>query len=207
MKREIFFTSDHHFHHKRIHKLAERPWDDYEAMEAELIERWNARVAYADHVYVLGDFCLGGAKHVERVMGLLNGTKYLVRGNHDESGRGLWEWCKDIYTLKVPDERAHKGRQRIVLCHFPILVWDQRQYGAWHLHGHSHGNLLAGYDDTALRIDVGVDCQDFAPVSYEEIRQQMEQKAFFPHSGRIDHHAPKVLKVPGQMTDTGLRGE
>jgi calcineurin-like phosphoesterase family protein len=43
-----------------------------------------------------------------------------------------------------------------------------------YLYGHSHGNLedLA----TDLSLDVGVDCWNFAPVSYEEIKKKMSEK-------------------------------
>ena len=73
--------------------------------------------------------------------------------------------------LEVP-ELGHTvdGRfynHSITLCHYPMAVWDRKHYGAWHLHGHSHGTFEYKNGETA--IDVGVDSQEFAPVSLDRI--------------------------------------
>ncbi len=31
--------------------------------------------------------------------------------------------------------------QPIVICHYAMRVWNRSHHGAWHLYGHSHGNL------------------------------------------------------------------
>lgn len=51
-----------------------------------------------------------------------------------------------------------------------------------HLTGNSHGSLPD--DPTQLRIDVGVDCHDFYPLSFSEVKQIMFKKNYLP----IDHH-------------------
>lgn len=185
-ERRIWFTSDLHFGHRAIIRYSRRPWPDADAMADGLVERWNARVALADHVYVLGDFALLPRKRIGAVLERLNGTKYLVRGNHDHNAKGLFEWEKDLHTLKVEDDRVEGGYQRIVLCHYPLLVWDRRHYGAWHLHGHSHGNLPD--DPGALRLDVGVDVHGWAPLSYADVREIMETRPCWPCSKPVDHH-------------------
>lgn len=71
----------------------------------------------------------------------------LIFGNHDKRIRKtptvlqLFDDAVDLMTVKVADEDATDGIQRIVLCHYPMLVWDQSHRGAWHLHGHCHGTL------------------------------------------------------------------
>ena len=50
--------------------------------------------------------------------------------------------------------------RRLVLCHYPLRSWNLMGKGALQLHGHSHGRLKP----MARQVDVGVDCQDFAPV-------------------------------------------
>ncbi|VXC07823.1 conserved hypothetical protein [Chryseobacterium sp. 8AT] len=42
------------------------------------------------------------------------------------------------------------------------------------MYGHSHGTLSD--DEMSLSIDVGVDCHNFYPVSYEEIKELMKKK-------------------------------
>ena len=50
-----FFTSDTHFGHSHIISLCQRPLADVAAMDAHLIQQWNAVVAKTDMVWHLGD--------------------------------------------------------------------------------------------------------------------------------------------------------
>lgn len=50
------------------------------------------------------------------------------------------------------------------------------EYGS--LYGHSHGTLPD--DEAALSFDVGVDCHNFYPVSYEEVKAVMARKKWTP---------------------------
>jgi calcineurin-like phosphoesterase family protein len=187
----VWFTADQHFNHRSICELAHRPWGTMEAMHEGLIAAWNSKVALTDFIFVLGDFSLGSKRRAAEVMAELNGQKFLIRGNHDDSCHTLFEWWKHLYTVKVHDPTApaadEHGLQRIVLCHYPLLVWERRHYGVWHLHGHSHGNLerLGG----SMMMDVGVDATwNSAPVSYHEVRAFMQAQSSWPWSRPLDHH-------------------
>lgn len=107
----------------------------------------------------------------------LNGAIYYIRGNHDKfnSKISYFEWIKDFAEIKVND-------QKITLCHYAMRVWNCSHHGAWHLYGHSHGSLPD--DPNSLSFDVGVDCWDFKPISFEQVKERMKQKTFKP----IDHH-------------------
>lgn len=52
---KVFFTSDLHFGHANVIRFDNRPFATVEEMDAELIRRWNDKVAKGDLVYVLGD--------------------------------------------------------------------------------------------------------------------------------------------------------
>lgn len=192
---KIWFTSDIHFSHKSlITRPKVRPkWESVEEMDAAIIKNWNERVAFRDEVYILGDVAICSAKRADEFLGQLNGRKYLIAGNHD---KGLikkaefnqhFEWIKDLYTVKIQDPDAPRGVQRIVLFHYAMLIWDQAHYGAWHLHGHSHGNLKV--DLSVKRLDVGMDCHDFFPIDYTTIKQTMKYRDEWQ---AIDHHIPEV---------------
>ena len=60
----------------------------------------------------------------------------------------------------------------IVLCHYPLAIWDRRHYGAWHLYGHTHG----AYTSDGLALDVGVDNWHYTPVSINQIIEAMKEK-------------------------------
>jgi calcineurin-like phosphoesterase family protein len=78
------------------------------------------------------------------------------------------------------------------LFHFPVESWHGVGKGAWHLHGHCHGNLQQ--PKGILLLDVGVDNHDFKPWSVDEIADYMESqlqsvkgKFWTPN----DHHQAK----------------
>jgi calcineurin-like phosphoesterase family protein len=88
---------------------------------------------------------------------------------------------KPIHELDV--EWGDKS-QRLVLCHFPMLVWNRAHHGAIHLHGHSHGNLR--FPNPSARImDVGVDANEaLMPVSLSRVMEHMigaDHKPFDQH--------------------------
>jgi len=171
----IFFTSDTHFGHNNIIKLSNRPFSSVEEMNEGLIERWNDVVGAEDIVYHLGDFSLKNPKqYVERLNGKIN----LVFGNHDKDSRkktDLFENSSEISEIEV-------GGQMIVLCHYAMKVWNKSHYGSWHLYGHSHGSLPD--DVNSLSFDVGVDCWNYRPISFDEVADKMKEKRFVA----VDHH-------------------
>lgn len=186
MAQEVYFTADTHFNHVGI--LGVRPrFCTVEAMNEWIIERWNAVVRKGDRVYHLGDFALGRPQDAASILARLNGEKYLIRGNHDNAAchklvapRFIWIRDYDFLTY---------SEQGMALCHYAFKTWNKAHYGAWNLHGHSHGSLRA--DPHALQMDVGVDCNDWTPVNFETIKQKMASKRFVP----VDHHRPQVAAI------------
>ena len=65
-----------------------------------------------------------------------------------------------------------------------MRVWNQSHRGAWQLHGHSHGSLT---DHGGKQTDVGVDCWDYAPVSFDTLRKLMATREHEP----VDHHGER----------------
>jgi hypothetical protein len=65
--------------------------------------------------------------------------------------------------------------QPVVICHYAVRVWNRSHHGAWHLYGHSHGNIPD--TPTSLSMDVGVDTHDFHPWHFDEINLLMTEKA------------------------------
>lgn len=60
----------------------------------------------------------------------------------------------------------------ITLCHYAMRVWNKSHFNAWQLYGHSHGNL----SPLGKQYDVGVDNNDFNPISLEKLIKVMENK-------------------------------
>jgi len=68
-------------------------------------------------------------------------------------------------------EKTIEG-QHIVVCHYAMRTWGKSHWNSWQLHGHSHGML----ESIGKQYDVGVDCNDFYPVSFDKIKIIMESK-------------------------------
>ncbi len=181
MSNQVYFTSDTHYGHSNVIKYCTRPFATTEEMDETMIANWNAVVRPGDLVYHIGDFALCDAERATRIAKRLMGNKYLVWGNHDKKLRKVpafcsqFIWQKDLTQVEV-------GDQKITLCHYAMLTWNQSHRSAWQLHGHSHGSMPD--DPGALRLDVGVDCWDYQPVAYETLVKRMGQKTYVP----IDHH-------------------
>ena len=91
--------------------------------------------------------------------------------NHDKQIRKLTEefsWLSNLAEISVHG-------QPIVICHYAMRVWNRSHHGAWHLYGHSHGNLPD--TPTSLSMDVGVDTHNFRPWHFDEIDLLMTEKA------------------------------
>ncbi len=176
----IFFTSDTHFFHEKV--LRYRPFRDMNDMNESLISRWNSKVSDSDCVYHLGDVSFGRPEDAKKILNRLNGNIYLIRGNHEQVAenaicRSRFAWIKDYHRIKV-------GEQKIYLLHYAMRVWNCSHHGSWHLYGHSHGSLPE--IPTSKSFDVGVDCWNYYPISFDEVKAKMDTKIYVP----IDHHIP-----------------
>lgn len=165
-----FFISDMHFGHANIMKYSNRPFKTVEEMDSTIIKNWNEKVTNNDRVFILGDICMDrSSETVDKIMPKLNGQKFLIKGNHDyfldnKSTLKYFGWVKDHYKLNI---NGHK----VVLFHYPILDWDCKFHGAVHCYGHIHNNTTF---DIGLAYNVGVDVNDFKPISWEEICEKLK---------------------------------
>ena len=92
----------------------------------------------------------------------------LIKGSHEKSAylcRNKFEQIVSLFEINIDNNT-------IVLCHYSMRTWNKSHYNTWHLYGHSHG-MLEGWGKS---FDVGVDCWNFTPLSYEEIKKEMEKR-------------------------------
>lgn len=135
-------------------------------MNNTLITNWNNRVKKKDIVYHLGDVGFGNIHKIISILELLNGKIYIIPGNHDK-------WIKNfIYSEKIKIlppivNLKYDKKLFLVLCHYPMRSWEMMKYGAIHLHGHVHINNY--FTELPNSIDVGVDNNNYIPVSLDEI--------------------------------------
>jgi len=195
---KVFFTADEHYGHENARTgwgdpAKARPFVSLENMREELIARHNAVVGKGDEVWHLGDMfwrTLSGLDAAEIVL-RLNGKHCYVLGNHEERMRNVnkysypyrcFQEVNERWQMHLPSsllthsasEPASKPAHRlIILDHYAGRVWAGSHRGSWQLHGHSHGMLC---DIGLLQMDVGVDCNNFAPVSLEQVSAFMRKR-------------------------------
>jgi calcineurin-like phosphoesterase family protein len=177
----IFFTADTHFCHSNIIGSCERPFTDVLEMNKTMIDNWNSLLTNRDEIYILGDFMYKGkGKDTNEILSKLKGRKYLIKGNHEkylddpEFMPEAFEWIENYYVLK------HEG-VKIVLFHYPMLSRDGSYHGSVHLYGHVHNSGIKHPEyGEKLRllgpqaVNVGVDVNDFYPVSIKTIFEKVE---------------------------------
>ena len=186
----IFFTSDLHLGHENAIAFTNRPFASLEEMNQTLIGNINDTVQRDDELWILGDFAYKIDKEsVRELRGRISCKHvHLVYGNHDK------DYSQDPIFQSVQHYKELKTEYgRIILFHYPILEWNAAHYGSIPLHGHIHStgaynaeNLGKTYSDRFpeghkprndllnLRIyDVGVDANQYRPISLEEIAALM----------------------------------
>jgi len=194
---QILFTSDLHFGHEHLLQYQRQEFGSAAEMDVALIEGWRNAVGRKDTVYLLGDVSFHRPAATAAILEQLPGHKILVRGNHDKSVdkpalRKHFDRIEDMLEIKVPDPDAYEKRQRIVLCHYPMVTWSASRYGSWMLHGHCHANLREDLLPKAKRLDIGVDSAfkmglGYRPFTYDEVKAFMKARVM----KTVDHHRPK----------------
>ena len=163
-----WFTSDIHFCHRNILRLCDRPFDDIDEMNEAIISNFNSVVKPEDTLYILGDINFRG--NADHLIPRLNGHKILIKGNHDKDfDASLFDEVCDYLDIKVPAKGKH---YRFILSHYPFEEWNGFYKGAIHLHGHQHNKSVYNEkmrSQNILRYDVGVDANNFYPISAAQI--------------------------------------
>ena len=181
---KIFWTSDSHYFHNNILKYCNRPFETVEAMNEALVANWNSVVKPDDHVYHLGDFCFGNVEKWNWCLepGRLNGHIHLILGNHDpervfRDGTMFGRFDSiDFQKILIIEGWT------VILNHFPFLSFSNNlDHKVVQLFGHIHsgpdgiGNVMTGGKELQWnQYDVGVDNNNYTPVSWAQIKERMK---------------------------------
>lgn len=178
---KVFFTSDTHFYHTNIIDFCKRPFKEIEEMNETLIANWNKTVGPNDIIFHLGDFCLGDSEKWNRILDRLNGNIYLILGNHDL--RNFKKSYEERFKSVTMQMNIEIQNQKICLNHYPFLCYDGSYNGDWQLFGHVHTNKNNTSNDARrleilfpTQYDVGVDNNNFTPISFAVLKKVMEEQ-------------------------------
>ena len=129
---KIYFISDLHLSHNNIIKYCNRPYENTEDMNNDIIKRWNSVVTGNDTVWVLGDVGLGKKEDIKKLLLQLKGHKKLIMGNHDRWSPRTYYECGFEFVSQYPV--LLKGH--FLLSHAPIM--DCGPF--YNIYGHVHAN-------------------------------------------------------------------
>lgn len=160
-KQKTFFTSDTHFGAKRTYELSKRPFTSVDDMDNMMISNWNKTITNNDIVYHLGDF--GDAKYLP----LLNFKELIIlEGNyeHDTPLKIPNLPNKTITIEKKSFSRELSNGDSVIFTHEPIMLEDtEYPENSFYFFGHAHH-----VNFKRNGINVGVDCNNYYPMSEED---------------------------------------
>lgn len=128
-----------------------------------LVDNHNSLVSGNDVTVHAGDFSLAKYTKTQEIIRQLNGKHVFLRGDHDK-------WIGDKHYADIWKEKI----EDIPVCvsHYAMRVWWLSHYNSWNLFGHSHGKL----DGIGKQHDIGVDNNNYCPVSFDRLKEIMYNK-------------------------------
>lgn len=159
----VFFIADMHFDDENILKYEKRPFNDVGSMNSQIINRWNSVVRKNDTVYVLGD--VGATNAIKS----LNGTKYLIRGNHDKESNEFYRNAgfKEVYDHPIIIDDFW------ILSHSPLYINENMPYA--NLFGHVHNSPIVKNYSTH-HFCVSIERISYKPVSFDFIKSRVSKQ-------------------------------
>lgn len=188
----IWFTADEHFGHHNIIKFCKRPFAHVDEMRETLISNFNSLVGKNDETWHVGDFAWRHVNVYEcyGIIQRLNGMHHFVIGNHDETAgkTQLVHGDRAFQTWNQYEFVKRPGFFPNVFCnHYAQRVWPDSHKGSYHVFGHTHGVL----PDFRRSHDVGVDANNYCPVSYTQLDMIMKSKNVPPDEVELDMEKSK----------------
>ena len=184
-----FLIGDTHFGHSNITKFLRsdgsklRPWDNIKEHDEALMENWNSAVKPEDKIYHLGDLGFSNSTHLLRICSSLNGTKILIKGNHDQLKLSQ-------YAQVFKDVRAYHTLDKILLAHIPV---HPGSLGRWkgQIHGHLHANKveLSKHHPDPRYYNVSVEQINYTPIDFEEVNEYFSK---FKRPEQDEYEAPNT---------------
>lgn len=167
LPQDFFLTSDTFFGRHNILQIANRTkFRNIEEMNNQLIKNWNKKVKKNDTVVHLGNFAWD-ADTARYTLEKLNGKIFFLLGNNDYAIDEIAEEYDNVSIIE--NEILHLSDHDLVLSHYPLEVWNGKEAGVIHAHGHtvfSHPTDLRVHK----RFNMCTDFWDFSPIKLSSIK-------------------------------------
>jgi calcineurin-like phosphoesterase family protein len=146
-------------------------------MNKALIANWNSVVGHDDTVYHLGDVGFKARRNdMVGIMAALNGTKILIRGNHD---KGVDHMYGLGFAAVLEKAVIQHCTTKYLLQHYPIrgealrCILEDNEFDGL-IHGHVHNNdgpeIFNGF-----AINVSAEVIDYTPIDIDTLHKMFRQ--------------------------------
>lgn len=185
---KVFFTSDSHYMHNNLCRGvtrwrikddsgnevipldAVRDFDTLEEMNDLMIQNINETVGEDDILFHCGDWSFGGFERIQEFRDrIFCKNIHLILGNHDHHIEFNKGGIRKIFSSVNHYLEVKLNGFNFVLCHYPIVSWNNMSRGSIMIHGHQHlkGDERFG---NGRRMDVGMcGSPEYRPYSFDEI--------------------------------------
>ena len=189
------FTADLHIGDKAIARW--RGFARVEDHDEVVLGRLEERLCEDDELWILGDVCRPRVEDLVRLRAAIPCAHvHVIIGNHDKRSKFMTAGGFETVEYYAHVGKVRREGYRFVLSQYPMLDWERAYHGSYMLHGHihslpayeasrtqkslppdrNHGGMgISGYNAAMAaagtrRYDVGLDANDMAPVTADEIR-------------------------------------
>lgn len=191
----VYFIADLHCNHANILKFQPNRItamnlsgeDDVKGMDDYIYKMWNDTVKRGDHIYLLGDVCLGTMNDAQRCIYKLKQkgvNLHLIVGNHDKHIPKISNQFSSIDYIKTVTFKKSVFTYmdedlRVCLCHYPMLSWPDKCRGAALVYGHVHSHYPFIDEETPdLMVNAGFDAPlaNHKLISLQDLWQYFKNK-------------------------------
>jgi calcineurin-like phosphoesterase family protein len=163
----VHFISDLHWNHDKL-ATELRCFETVELHNKYILDCWNSKVHKKDTVYILGDITM--EKDDYSFLDLLNGTKIVVGGNHDDY-RHTQSLLNHVKGVSGMINYKRKEKKRFILTHCPVHPkeldnYESKGYYVWNFHGHVHNGYII---EDPRYINVCTEKINYTPKRLEEL--------------------------------------
>ncbi len=201
-QRRLFFLSDPHLNHKLPDILQKRGFSNPEDHTRAVIDSINKDVKKDDILFNIGDTFLNSTEEmaVECLDKIECQTIYTLWSNHPNPLAKIYkrEVAKTYGDIEVYPFRwknlvfigdmleMYIDNIPIVLCHYPLLIWNHMKTGSVCFSGHSHSGCKITQPDYPDGKIIDLSWETFKrPVIFSELMEIMNKKQI---SKLDDHH-------------------
>lgn len=193
----VWVTSDLHLNHLNLCSATSewgdiskcRQFSSLEEMNKTILDGINSNVKPNDCLIILGDVLFGEKDYVNFFKSLECKNIIYVFGNHCSMNKfmDVYNYSSSAYKIYSATNltKISIDKQEVILCHYPIIHWENQDRGSYMLFGHLHGHQSKWVEEITFiykTMDVGIDVAykelgEYIPFEWKYIQEKLNKKS------------------------------